>query len=274
VIHDGCDDLLDIVGSYKGSTADGRHRLAASEQRDRCSGTASESEVFVVPSLVNDLKQVVPDTWVDVNGSNRLLRRDQLFGGSNGGHRINWMFELQQIKHSQFFFDRWVTQREPHQETIELCFRKRERAFVIDRVLCCNDQERRIERVGFSVDGDASFRHRFEQRCLCSWRCPVDFVGEQNLGEDRTGAEFKFRILLVEDRCAGDIGGQQVGGALDSFEVASEAFREGSGEHRFRHTGDVFEKNVSAAEPGDHRKDQLLSLSYDRIFDVADDAFG
>lgn len=207
MVHHGCDNFFDVVGSHESSAANCRHCLAASEQSDRRTRAASESQVFVVPSLVNDLKQVVADSRIDVNGPNRLLCRDQLFGGGDGGHRINRMFELQQVQHPQLFFDGRVSKREPHQETVELGFGQRERAFVIDRVLSCDDEEGRIQRVGFSVDRDAGFCHGFQQRGLRSRRGSVDFVGEQDLREHRAGTEFELRVLLVEDRCAGDIGG-------------------------------------------------------------------
>lgn len=207
MVHDGRDDFLDVVGSHESSTANCRHRLAASEQCDRCTGAASESQVFVVPSLVNNLKQVMADSRIDVNGPNRLLGRDQLFGGGDGGHRINRMFELEQVQHPQLFFNGWVSKREPHQKTVELGFGQREGAFVIDGVLSRDDEEGRIQRVGFSVDRDAGFCHRFQQRGLRSRRGSVDFVGEQDLREHRAGTEFELRVLLVEDRCAGHIGG-------------------------------------------------------------------
>lgn len=207
MVHHGRDDFLDIVGSHEGSAANCCHRLAASEQGDRCTGAASESQVFVVPSLVDDLKQVMADSRIDVNGPNRLLSRDQLFGGGDGGHRINRMFELQQVQHPQLFFNGWVSKREPHQETVELGFGQREGAFVIDGVLSRDDEEGRIQRVGFSVDRDAGFCHGFQQRGLRSRSGSVDFVGEQDLREHWAGTEFELRVLLVEDRCAGDIGG-------------------------------------------------------------------
>ena len=56
------------------------------------------------------------------------------------------------------------------------------------------------------VDGDLSLAHRFQQTTLCFRRGPVDFVGENDVRENRTRHEFKGLFLAVEHRDAHDVG--------------------------------------------------------------------
>ena len=75
-----------------------------------------------------------------------------------------------------------IAETEPHEEAVELRFGQREGAFVIDRVLRGDDEERRFERVGLAVGGDAPLGHRFEQGRLRARRGAVDFVGRAASG--------------------------------------------------------------------------------------------
>ena len=110
-----------------------------------------------------------------------------------------------------------------------------------------------LQLVGRAVDGNAALGHRLEQCGLGSRRGPVDLVGQHDLGEDRAGAELELRGLLVEDRNAGHVGGQQVGRTLDSLERAAHAAGHRAGEHGLGHARHVFQQHVPAAKPRDQR---------------------
>ena len=73
-------------------------------------------------------------------------------------------------------------------EAVELRFGQRIRAFELDRVLRREDEERLVELVGASLDRDAVLLHRLEQRGLRLRRRAVDLVGQDDVGEDRPGA--------------------------------------------------------------------------------------
>jgi len=72
--------------------------------------------------------------------------------------------------------------------------------------------------MGDAVCGHLKLLHGFQQRRLRARRGAVDFVGQNNLGENRAGPEFEFRTLLIKDQRAGDIGRQQVGSKLNTAE--------------------------------------------------------
>src|SRR6266550_2046112 len=71
-------------------------------------------------------------------------------------------------------------------EAVELRLGKRIRAFVLDRVLRCEYQERLAEVEGLPADRDLLLLHRLEQRRLHFPRRALDFVGEHEVGKDRT----------------------------------------------------------------------------------------
>src|SRR4030095_6977252 len=76
-------------------------------------------------------------------------------------------------------------------ESIELRSRQWIGAFLFQRVLCREYEKWLLQMIGGAGRGDAAFLHRLEQRGLRLRRCPVDFVRQQDLSEDRPAAELK-----------------------------------------------------------------------------------
>ena len=70
-------------------------------------------------------------------------------------------------------------------EAVHLRFGQRIGAFLLDRILRGQHEERRRQRDRFAAERDLAFLHRFEQRALHLGRRAVDFVGEDEVGEDR-----------------------------------------------------------------------------------------
>jgi hypothetical protein len=65
--------------------------------------------------------------------------------------------------------------------------------------------------------------HRLEEGALHLGRCPVNFVGEHQIGEDRPAVGGEFAGFGLEDHGAHDIGGQEVGGKLDALKLHPES---------------------------------------------------
>jgi hypothetical protein len=61
-----------------------------------------------------------------------------------------------------------------------------------------------------------------------SWRCAIDLVSEQQVGEDRTCMEGKLlaAVVVLEDMAAGDVARQQVWRELDAAEVERQEARQ------------------------------------------------
>ena len=88
-----------------------------------------------------------------------------------------------------------------------------------------------------ALDRHLALLHRLEQRGLRLRRGAVDLVGEQEVGEDRAGAEDELGRPLVEDLRAGDVGGHQVRRELDARETERGRLRERARDQRLREPG-------------------------------------
>ena len=70
-------------------------------------------------------------------------------------------------------------------EAIELRFGQLIGAFLFERILRGEHEERIGEGIGCFADRDLPLLHRFEQRALHLGGRAVDFVGENQVGEER-----------------------------------------------------------------------------------------
>ena len=183
---------LDVVGQDEVAPGNGRQGLGRAEQRDRRPRTAAQGHVVVLACALDDLQKIVAHLVVDVDLSDRFAAGDHFGGRDDRLQIVDRMPMLQPLEHLGFFFEARIAEAEADQEAVELGLGQRKRAFVIDRVLRGDDQERRLERVGLAVDRHAPLGHRFEQGRLRARRGPVDFVGQHDLREDRTGAKLEL----------------------------------------------------------------------------------
>ena len=130
-------------------------------------------------------------------------------------------------------------------------------AFELDRVLRGEHEERLFERIRAALHGHAVLLHGFEQRRLRLGRRAVDFVGQDDVREDRAGREHHLapagRRILLDDVGAGDVGRHQVGRELDAVELEVEHARHRMDEQRLgeararRRSGCCRRRTASAA---------------------------
>ena len=116
-----------------------------------------------------------------------------------------------------------VAEVDPHHEAVELAFRKGVGAGEVERVLGGDDKEGVGQFVRVAVDGDPAFFHALEQSGLGSRRGAVQFVRDQDAGEDGSGAKGEGAGLWVVELTAEDVGGQHVRSALDALKGEAEA---------------------------------------------------
>ena len=86
-----------------------------------------------------------------------------------------------------------VAEAQPHHEAVELSLGQRVRPLVLDGVLRRDHHERRGDGVREVVDRRLPLLHALQQAGLRLGRRPVDLVGEDDVGEDRPGAELEAR---------------------------------------------------------------------------------
>ena len=154
-------------------------------------------------------------------------------------------------------------------EAVELGLGEFERAALLDGILRGDDHERRGQREGVVADGHAPLLHRFEQGALDLGRGAVDFVGQQQVREDRPAMDAELARALIEDFRADDVRGQQVNGELHAGELEVNGLGDGVDEERLGEAGHALKEQVAAGEecnqqpldhhvlPHDNRRDAL-----------------
>ena len=85
------------------------------------------------------------------------------------------------------------------------------------------------------------------------------------------GPELELLVLLVVDRQAGDVRGQQVRRELDPSEAAAEAPGDRLGEDRLAGARHVLDQEVAAAQERDERQPDFVVLADDHALDVGED---
>ena len=112
------------------------------------------------------------------------------------------------------------------QKAIHLRLGQRIGIFLFNWVLCGHHYEQRRHLVGLARHRYRPFSHRLKQGRLHLGRRTVDFVGEYEVGKDRSGIKAELGAIggLVVNFGARHIGRQQVIHELDAAEVALEVF--------------------------------------------------
>ena len=167
-----------------------------------------------------------------------------------------------------------IAEPDAHQEAVELGFRQRKSADLVDRVLRGDDEERRGQRVRDAIHAHLLLFHGFQQGALRLGRGAVDLVGEDHLGEQRAGLKFETAVIAVEDRGADDVGRQQVAGELDAPERQAEDRRQAAREQRLADAGNVLDQQVPVGEQAGDGEADLVLLAKDDLADFLDGLLG
>ena len=101
-------------------------------------------------------------------------------------------------EHLALLVGRGVVEPVAEHEPIELGLGEFERAALLDRILRGDYEERGGQDVGLGADRDLPLLHGLEQRALHLWRCAVDLVGKQQVGEGWTFYDAKLARLRIE----------------------------------------------------------------------------
>lgn len=136
-------------------------------------------------------------------------------------------------------------------EPIELRFRQRVRALLLDRVLGGQHKQGPLELVPDPAHRDLILLHGLEQGRLRAWRSAVDLVGKDDVGEDRAGNEADLPLagswILFDDLGAEDVRRHQVWRELDATEPQVDRVREGLDQEGLGQTGNPSQQAVSPA---------------------------
>ncbi len=114
---------------------------------------------------------------------------------------------------------------------------------------------------------DGALLHGFEQGGLrLGWR-PVDLVGQDDVGEERTLVELE-PPLVIQNLGADDVAGHQVWRELNAVEAQAQGLCDGVDEQGLRQSGDPDQQTVSTAEDGGEHLLYHLFLTHDDLADL------
>ena len=144
---------------------------------------------------------------------------------------------------------------------------------MVERVLRRQDEEGIRRRVGVAVHRDLALGHRLEEGGLRARHGAVDLVDEDDVREHGARPELELALLLVVDGEAGDVGGLEVGRALDARGVrALDRLGDRAREDCLGRSGHVLEEHVVPAEERGEDEPDLLVLADDDALDVREQA--
>ena len=125
-------------------------------------------------------------------------------------------------------------------------------------------------------DRNAALLHRLQQRRLGARAGAVDLVRHQQLAEDRAGDKAERTppgLALLQHLGAENVGGHQIGRALNALVVEPEDRAQGLDQPRLGETGHADQQGMPAAQEGDQGLLDHLALTKDDFADaLADEA--
>ncbi len=123
-------------------------------------------------------------------------------------------------------------------------------------------------------DRHPALLHRLQEGRLGARTGTVDLIGHQQLAEHRTGDEAERAppaLAFLEHLGAQDIGGHQVGGALDALVVEPEDRAERLDQPRLGEPGHADQQRVAARQQRDQGLLDHLGLTEDDLADALAD---
>lgn len=156
-----------------------------------------------------------------------------------------------------------VAHFDAHEKTVQLGFRKRISAVMLDGILRSDDEKGLGERKSAAIDGDLRFVHSFEKSGLRAWRGAIDFISENDVGEDGALAELELARLRIVDADAENVGGEKVRSELDALKGAVKRFGERLGEGSLTCAGNVFDEEMATSQKSDEGKLDDVFLAID-----------
>ena len=150
-------------------------------------------------------------------------------------------------------------------ETVDLGLGQRVGTLLLDGVLGGHHEEGLGELEGLVTDGHLALLHGLEEGGLHLGRRTVDLVGQYEVGEHRALLDLELLALLAVDHSTDKVGGEQVGGKLDTAELSVHTRGQSIDGKGLGQTGNTFEKDVPVGQKADKQILHQMLLSYDHL---------
>ena len=230
-----------------------------------------QTELGGTSGRVDDTDDIVDQSMVDEHIGRGLLQPDRRLGIEDL-RRARWHI-AHPVDDLALFLDRRVVDEDLEQEAVALRLGQRVDTLVLDGVLRRHDEEWARHRIGGSADRDVPLGHHLEERRLHLCRCTVNFVGEEEVRDNRAELGVELLTALAVDARSEQIGWHEVWRELNAGEAAADDLRERLDRERLGHTGDTLEEDVPASEQSDEDALDELILADDHTLDLIDRTF-
>ena len=102
---------------------------------------------------------------------------------------------------------------------------------------------------------------------MCLRRRSIDFIRQNNVGEDWTGLEFELVEFRTVDRHAQNVGRQQIASELNTMKFARQGPCQRMSQCCFPNTGDVFDQKVPFRKERHYRESDSLLFPFYSLSD-------
>ena len=126
-----------------------------------------------------------------------------------------------------FFCAGWITERNTHEKTIQLCFWKRKCPCQFGWILRSKDHERCRQRIGDAVDTDLALLHGFQKGGLCLGAGTIDLVCQNNLMHDAARMDFFFAGCHVKECVSCHVSRHDIRSKLNASKTAAQRTSQG-----------------------------------------------
>src|SRR3989475_1245805 len=215
----GPGDGLHIVRGHEVPARDRGPRSGDLQEGERSARARADLDLAVPPCRHDDVDHVAFHGGRDGGGFGGGLPGAHLVGRRHGFDRrvVRTPFSST-FEDLDFLFPAWIADVDPEEEPVHLSLREWIGAFLLDRVLRRNHEERSVEWERLPFEGGLPFLHRLEQGGLRLRRRAIDLVRQEQMGEDRAAAEDEVARLAIVHVRTGDVRGKEVRGELNPAE--------------------------------------------------------
>ena len=198
----------------------------------------------------DDVHDVILHLVVDVDVADDAARGDDVFGGDDRLHVPARLGDGHGVQNRALFGAVRIADDHLQHEAIDLRLGQRISAFLLERVLRRENEERIGQPISLVAERDLAFLHRFEQRALHFGGRAIDFVREDEVREDRAVLRAERAVARVVDHGADDVRREHVGRELQALEIQADRGGERLERERLREAGHAFEQDVAVADAG------------------------
>ena len=209
---------------------------------------------LVGPGGANQIENEFGDVIRDGDFTGKRLGGLQLLSSDDG---LNFLLHTTGGAGDDFalFIAVRVINFDEEKEAVFLRFRQRIGAFLFDGILSGENKKGLWQLIGCLADGHAFFLHGFEQGGLSLWRCAVDFVSQDDLGENGTLLEDQFPTsclgILLNDLRASDVRRHQIRRELNAAEAEVHGISQRFDEQCLGQSGNSLQQAVATCGDGD-----------------------